>query len=527
MADDTGAARLYARTMRSLSLAPGSRVALSARLSGKLGANALMTAVFLFVILAVSYKAQADVDMGWHIRTGAQIARSFPPPVVDTFTYSNGGAPWYYPAGNWIGQLMVYGAYRALGVAGLSWYVSIVFAIAAVIVYHSTRGPVSLRLLATLPIPVLANDILAPRPNVMSFLLAACVMWMLRRYRDTQDRRLWLLPVLFVIWANTHGGYPVGLALLWCQAAAVISAKLAERIGLFGRFALGGSALATHRVRFWVALALTCSIMQFVNPSGWHTVWYQYANVSTSVASGLIEEWQPLQLATPEGVTTFAYLFIALIAMKLTRQPAHITDLLWLIVFSVMAIATVRSTPFLALIAPAIVTRYARPLWRAAHIERHFRLGSAAGSFRQLAIWSVAICLSLLFLVWKVHWFETPRMEGMLRADFPVDAARFVRSAYSSGRVFNDYNHGGYLIWTLGEGFPVFVDSRFDQHGLPRVREWMRVQNASEGYLEVLERDAVDLVLVPSDTPLVGALSAQPGWTRVYTDSAAVVFHRR
>jgi hypothetical protein len=61
------------------------------------------------------------------------------------------------------------------------------------------------------------------RPQTISILLFALTFYLIerdaarrasRRARLWQDPALWLLPPLFVLWANAHGGFVFGLALL-------------------------------------------------------------------------------------------------------------------------------------------------------------------------------------------------------------------------------------------------------------------------------------------------------------------------
>src|SRR5690606_31237056 len=61
-----------------------------------------------------------------------------------------------------------------------------------------------------------------PRPLMLSFILAAVTLWIVYGYhRDGNARRLWLLPPMFALWGNLHGGWPQGALILMAAAAGM------------------------------------------------------------------------------------------------------------------------------------------------------------------------------------------------------------------------------------------------------------------------------------------------------------------
>src|SRR5947209_2978935 len=69
---------------------------------------------------------------------------------------------------------------------------------------------------------LLATCTIAPgwsvRPQVFTYTFFALLLVMLERcFRDggrAATRVLWIAPLLFALWVNTHGGFPAGLAVL-------------------------------------------------------------------------------------------------------------------------------------------------------------------------------------------------------------------------------------------------------------------------------------------------------------------------
>jgi len=106
-------------------------------------------------------------------------------------------------------------------------------------------------------------------------------------------------------------------------------------------------------------------------------------------------------------------------------------------------------------------------------------------------------------------------------SQFPTAAVDFIQSENLQGRMFNTYNYGGYLIWTLPE-YPVFVDGRADLHQDEIIMTWYRVINGSDEWEQVFAEWDIHLVLVEPGAPLLSQLK-ESGWRLVYQDDLAVV----
>src|SRR5947207_242453 len=77
------------------------------------------------------------------------------------------------------------------------------------------------------------------------------------RTKPSETRLLWLLPPLFTLWANTHGGFVAGLGVL----GVYLGCRGLERLHADGRAGLRPAAL-------YGAVALACAGATLVNPYG-------------------------------------------------------------------------------------------------------------------------------------------------------------------------------------------------------------------------------------------------------------------
>lgn len=103
---------------------------------------------------------------------------------------------------------------------------------------------------------------------------------------------------------------------------------------------------------------------------------------------------------------------------------------------------------------------------------------------------------------------------------FTPDAALSAVAAKGiKGQVFNAFNFGDYLAF---RGYPPFVDGRVDMYG----DAFMQAYAAPAQLSNLLQRYHIAWTLLePKDVRIV-LMDREPGWSRLYSDSVAVVHWR-
>jgi hypothetical protein len=109
---------------------------------------------------------------------------------------------------------------------------------------------------------------------------------------------------------------------------------------------------------------------------------------------------------------------------------------------------------------------------------------------------------------------------------FPVQAVEWLESHPQSGRVFNSFPWGGYVLYRLWPDVRVFIDGQTDFYGEALTREYEQVITLSGGWPAVLAKYDLDWVLVSADSELARALHSDRAWAEVYADSTAIIMER-
>jgi hypothetical protein len=114
-----------------------------------------------------------------------------------------------------------------------------------------------------------------------------------------------------------------------------------------------------------------------------------------------------------------------------------------------------------------------------------------------------------------------------IAASLPVDAAAGLAHLGRPARIFNYYDYGGYLIWTLyPKGDRVYIDGRVEVYGSAIFSDYLRVNYLGDGWQAVIDKAEPDAIILPTGHPLVQLLEADAKWQQFSRDRVATVLTR-
>jgi hypothetical protein len=453
----------------------------------------------------------SDPDTWWLLKSGQYIWQNHKLPVPDPFAYTTYMGQPAFPGEEqmrdfdltheWLSELAFYLVYAGGGFAGLVLFRAALLTgfcgVVGLVAFHRSQG-----FYRALGAAFLAASIAArfrsDRPFLIGFLLLALVVAALE-YR----RWMWLLPPLFVVWANMHGGFFLGWAPLGAYCAEALFLRLR------------GRPLADER-RLWMVSA-ACVLASGLNPNGFRaaTILSTYQNSALQMS---LWEWQHTALWPLEmfGVLLFA----GAAALLWARSRARVSDWLLFLAFAAAGIDMVRNVMLIGLIAPIVIASYI-PWKRTLPVLAQFLVAALV-----LAGAGVPIARGSAFQLRAAEW------------RYPGGAADFLLAHNITGPMFNTYDYGGYLIWRLGPHERVFIDGRaLNESVFLDYRRMASNADSTGGKSgeELINRYGIQVIVMDgfeftSGEPylLPAALSdpSQKEWKLVYQDAQAVVFMR-
>ncbi|HET7123285.1 MAG TPA: hypothetical protein VFI51_04160 [Bradyrhizobium sp.] len=438
-----------------------------------------------------------DSDTYWHIAAGKWIIAHHAVPRVDIYSFTKAGEPWI--STSWLAQVLYGEAFELAGWAGpiVLAATCIAATIALLAFILSRRIPWTYAVVVALAALTLSIHHLFARPHVLA--LPVMVAWVYGLVSASESREapsFRLLP-LMALWANLHGGFVFGLALLAPFALDALWNQEGSR----------RTSLALRWIAFGVcALAASC-----VTPYGWESILAARKILDLGELLHLIYEWMPADFSRfgPFQACLFALIAGALYCGVKLSPPRIV---LVLILFH-MALSHVRNTEIFALLMPLVVLSPLSSqfgLHGARSVKKTFPLASAASLVAMLGISTWAFTAN--------HKFSPTAIQS------PAAAVDVLKDR-NARRVLNDLPFAGYLI---SRELPVFVDGRAELYGESFEMAYYRALQLQDInlFLDILKTYEIDAVLLTPSTPAAGLLDHLDGWQRVYSDETAVLHIR-
>lgn len=491
-------------TEQPVLLAPSIGTRVLARLRAFFGFDALLLMAVFTVVAMFTHRSIADPDIWWHLRNAEEMLRRHAFLRHDLYSFTVPGAPWVDH--EWLAELPYYFAWRAFGYEGL-------YSVMLLLLWGALGGVFFLSLeasgnakasaLATAFATYFATVSFGPRTLLFGWDFLVLELLLLAHFRR-RPRPLWLLPLLFAIWVNTHGSWLIGLVL-------------------FGVFLLCGLArgqwdaiLCTpwspHELRQLLQVAAASVAALFLNPYGWRLVLYPFDlafRQKLNIAN--IEEWRSLDFHSARGKVFLLTAGVLLLLGLLQRRRWRPVDLAFLAIGLYAALTYARFLFLAALLLTPLLAR-----------ELAFFPAVRQDKDRP---WANALFMTGLLSVCLATWPRTRTLASGDQTLYPAQALPYLSGFHPQGPVFNDYDWGGYLIWHCRQ-VPVFVDSRvdiFERSGV--FADYLKAMRLEDTF-SVLDRYHVRYVLVAQKRPLAYLLEHSPGWRVEYQDKVTVLLER-
>ena len=371
------------------------------------------------------------------------------------------------------------------------------------------------------------------RPQAFGLFLVVLVIYALSS--PALSRRAAIgLPMAFCLWANLHGTFVVGLAVLGLHT--------------LGRAVERGTA--DREVRRLAIVGMACFLATFVNPHG-PFLYKQVIAFSGHPNLKTMTEWQPMQLSAGGG-NHWPYL-MSLVLLAFVRilggRKIGVAGLLVALPFAVWPWFQVRSLLWwwsvcvwlLARVGPGLGERFptmpAFPDGEPSRAKAWMTLGIVAASslaFPPLKLALLGIPRDLDHTVsagtpWRLALELTavPADEGRWLPELRKELRGRYPNGQYSGAVFASETQGDFLIWSLPADIPVLMYTHAHVFTPAHWQDCMAVRrgdseerNGPTGWSAFLDRNRVNLIIVETGThaELTAILRKDKEWQVVWEE---------
>jgi len=372
------------------------------------------------------------------------------------------------------------------------------------------------------------------RPQIISWVLWGLFVLVISDKKRFIKYRIFL-PILFLLWANLHGEFALGIVVLIFIT--------------FFKF------LIDRKIDFNNLMICLLSIfVTLINPYGinlWREVFATYFNPYLRL---YISEWQPIFLSYFDLSLIFSFVFSTYLVWLYRKHFGLDLFLIYIFLF-MQAIVSIKNIPLWLIFSFVFTYKGVYLLYKSLNnnISRHrFKISGKFLLASVLFLFVFQVFLNFKEIIYSVNPFAT---------SYPSEALLFLKANPKERQIFSSFNWGGYLVWQIPSK-KVFIDGRM------AVWDWSPAShsetgNAFKDYLNILSGELdfnmiankynIDTVLWPksvvpstSDLKLTQTFCShvrlylckslnmvmfpkiliKDGWHPIYSDKIAAIYRR-
>lgn len=479
----------------------------------------------LTAIIFLTTKIHED-DIWFHLTVGKYILKNFSIPYHDLFSYTAANP---YIDSHWLYQIILYIFYGAAGFFGIFLYQFLIIGAILYILHNSGRKSnfyiSTFCIFLTL---IISNQRFMMRPEMFSYLFAVLFVLILEN-----RKKLYLLPVIQILWTNMHGFFVFGPLIIGCYfLGELIQTKFKTKFFAEHVFTQSEGLIMTMKV------GLLCILACFINPYGYKLAFYPFL-IAGEVGGNASPYFKSVSELAPTFLTgigsyyksAFTILIIISFASFFIGKKFSVARFFVNILFLYVSFIAVRNTAFFAFVAALITIINFKEI-------KKIRL-PVDEKTQNLLKYSYVILIIILsagvsagIITNKYYRHEKSIQQfgiGKIDILYPTEAINFIKNKNLRGNIFNDAIPGGYFLWNCWPERKVFADGRLEVYGEKFLAEYKSVIDNPDIYWQkVADKYKIDYVLLQSLSPhsknLIKHLYKNNLWELAYFDEGGIVF---
>lgn len=414
---------------------------------GYLSSNFLFSAlvyILLFIFCLYPYR---DYDWGWHYRLGEYFIKNGKILFMDPFSSSIDGFRWVNH--EWLYDPFHYLFFNTFSFIGMS----VAGALLSVSWFYLGVKRYKISFIEKAILALFFSNMISGvvwqglRIQMIGTLFIAVIIYLIPNIQRADRKTLFLLPVLFLLCANIHGYFILGLCIFGIVVFSQILIELKK-----GNKDHAGRLFISKNLLYAVLCIVVCFLVTLINPFTYEIYLEGLRHLHNPLLKYILE-WIPFDIFSTFSLIFFTYTFF-IIGMFIKRR--RISDLPYLLIFLFMLYYALTARRYVSVYAVATLPIVAMFLE-----SFHLKLDRYKTS-------------TFLFLICCVIGLEIGifrRIPGnhLLTYTFTdycnfgsgcsEEMVAYLKKHPPKGKGFNFYDWGGYLI---GRGIPakLFIDGR-------------------------------------------------------------------
>jgi hypothetical protein len=450
-----------------------------------------------FMLITISIAALIPLypnDFWPYLRIGQEILKTGSLPTIEFMTFTQFGNPAVYLY--WLPSLLFLKIYTLGGVT-LVGIVSVLciscfYSLLWLCLREFKVGPLT-SWVVLLSVVLVGVNYWSTRPQIFTYPLFGFIILAILRWHKGDNRLLWIVPVLAVLWANLHGSF---IVIFFLTLPAL----------LFGE----GNR---KKMAIVIGLALLATL---INPYGvglWSNMLAMVNNTSIKLYS---LEWRPPANQSWQENIFFATLLLIPVLTAFTRPKIQTVYWIWFLGFGWMALSSARYIAWFLPVEAILLALLLKPIFDP-FIERSNRFPNAAIN-RVVGVILLIFPLCLLPGIRGLWWQQAP---SVYKETTPIQATAWLKqNPQLPGELWSDYSYSTYLAYALPER-KLFMTNRFEDFPPSQFLDDNHIANAYSDWETLLDKYGVNILMtgIKIEPGLIKAVSASADWKEVYADT--------
>ena len=486
------------------------------RNKGQLLESLLILLTFILVFGLELHFKPANQDIWQHLKTGEYILKEKSIPKTDIYSYTAFGNEWV--THEWLIQTIFYFFYFKFGMVSLIFLKAVIITLTFFILFKLINKNKNSNLYLSLILIVFAAFITRyhsyTRPHIFSWLFIAVLLFLL------QKKLYAYIPLLTLIWANTHGSVLLGLAIIavYLGEKIILKRQLITNCINNGTFLMQFAILAkltkVHKLMSFDIRLLYILIISFLTP---------LANPSTYKVfllplqllkfSAYIKEWKPFPANSWWFIFYFMFVLITIISFIIaykSERKLRIAELAIFLLFAYLGFSSKRSLAVSVIVIAPILANKLGMLLK----DRLKR------KLLKDAVFSLVIAALIVFSTTNLNAFNLK----VSLEEYPANAVQFIKEKNITGNMYNDYGFGPFILFSLYPDYKVFIDTRAEVYGEKMIKDYYYIRYALEHWEKLAENYDISFFVIQHKQEIENALYASKNWKLVYYDGLASIY---
>lgn len=470
--------------------------------------DVLFITLFIGALISGPKMLNIDGDLPRHLLMGKYVIETGFPPTQEIFSYVYEGRP--YVSHEWLAGVIYYLSYILLGLNGVVLLASALIATTFTIIHSEATSQNSgffLNFLLAILGAIVTSIHWVTRPHLFTMLFLAIWLIWIDRLSRAAPVKLWGFPVLMLFWANIHAEFIAGFLLLLAYIAGWLWQYMLTRAGV---------TLETGKKLFY---ALMFSFLaSLFNPAGLRTWETMFSYLNNRYLMSRITETRPPDFTQAEYLPLLVLLIFSVLLLAIRKDRFTPAQIFVMAGFGIMSLISARNAHIFGVVAPFVLSNGLDGVTGFRPFKTIEALIMRVESQINGKAWPIitAILASIAVMTGPLGNFN--RFEPSV---FPVDAVTWLGNNPQSGRMFNAFDWGGYILFHLWPEQKVFIESQTDVRG-ELTQEYEAVITLRGNWQEILRKYGITWVVISPHWDLARELIVV-GWEIVYQDQTAII----